>query len=414
MSHPKHVCGSRIRCAAFLAALALSNGSASAIQIQIIPGSGFDNTSNQERIAWDYAVARWQSWISPQQTGTVQISVEWASLDSSTSGTTYLDHWYPVAGKALTGAQYKVFAGQNPAAVDARMYFNSNDLPDTWHFDPATKATNSQIDFVHVALHEIGHALGVRASYNYHHANSWGVRLNGYDYLTIWDTSLRDQYGHSPIPYDQGPDNFDEQSNVKFAGPNVLSNYGGTGMPVDTPGLSHVNANLTHGDVFFGLLYPDVAYTRGLYDSEVAMFKDVGWNIVDPAELHAKPDLAASSTSLLWRDGGSWDFGLPPTVSTAVFLDAVTQTPYVVQFRDAFTSEVQQNKSAKSITIKGPATLLLNGASLSVTNDIQNDGVITLDGSGTNSLSAYQLSVGNYFSGVTPKVDMQGGSLNCT
>ena len=95
-----------------------------------------------------------------------------------------------------------VYAGSNPGGRDGSVSFSTLF---TWDFDPTDGITPGSIDFVGVAAHEIGHALGFRSGVDTADINALpGVALpgrrglNGIAWGTVHDLQRYGSFGGSP------------------------------------------------------------------------------------------------------------------------------------------------------------------------------------------------------------------------
>ena len=64
-------------------------------------------------------------------------------------------------GTALALATYYYMGGGQMSDCDIEFYGSNNSGSVTWHFDQDTSASNHAYDFAHVAMHEMGHCLGL-------------------------------------------------------------------------------------------------------------------------------------------------------------------------------------------------------------------------------------------------------------
>ena len=78
------------------------------------------------------------------------------------------------------------YTGGNAAIMADGSVTFSNQF--NWDFDPTNGITNNQIDFIGVAIHEIGHALGFRSGVDIYDANAgFGGNLGDFAIQSIWD-----------------------------------------------------------------------------------------------------------------------------------------------------------------------------------------------------------------------------------
>ncbi len=234
-----------------------------------------------------------------------------------------------------------------------------------------------------VMLHEIGHAIGVRKSYNINN-DRWGIQdgLFGSYYLTKWDSYLVDDQGDGdsakPVAYPT-TNSFSITGNIKFDGTSAVQAYGRR-LPIYSPNPFEDGSSLAHIDprielqAFPVMLKAIDSPNLGLYDFEVGMFRDIGWTFVTPAEVHShgRPAFGQWDTND-WHNGGAWNEGLPPEATSAVYLDAPVQSAYIIR--------VSKDVSAASVEIASPAILDVRGGILSVSGEVRNDGQIDINAS---------------------------------
>lgn len=78
------------------------------------------------------------------------------------------------------------YAANNPQQADGTVQFSTGFAFD---FDPTNGIASNQIDFIGVAIHEIGHALGFRSGVDVYDGNvNFTGNLNGFAIMSIWDT----------------------------------------------------------------------------------------------------------------------------------------------------------------------------------------------------------------------------------
>lgn len=68
--------------------------------------------------------------------------------------------------------------------MDAKITFNSDF---TWDFDPSDGINSGAIDFVGVAIHEIGHALGFISGVDVLDINAGAANANDFQYVSPLD-----------------------------------------------------------------------------------------------------------------------------------------------------------------------------------------------------------------------------------
>lgn len=190
-----------------------------------------------------------------------------------------VDTYYPIAMvNALSGADLA------PASPDIMVYF---DATVDWSFDTGRQAQTG-IDFVSVAMHELGHGLGfvgnMYESYNVGFCGSGPLPLS--ECPTSYDRFAVDSLGISLLSYlSPDPRNLGARlkSDANFGGPNVVARYGDWAK-LYTPAIWDLGSSLSHldqetfGDGENGLMTP--SYSSPVQSPgpvALAMFQDMGW-----------------------------------------------------------------------------------------------------------------------------------------
>ncbi len=174
-------------------------------------------------------------------------------------------------------------------------------------------------DMVTVAMHEIGHLMGMISGYR--GWQEWGF-AGGDDIVRLrhWDLFMVDDFGNTPEP---GDDNdFVVDDPIWFTGDNAQAFHGG---PVQVfapdPDPDEGNpANLAHPNEEGGLMtYGGRSRSQhGLFDYEVGMFMDLGLSFEYPEWMHLSLQWSGSSPHDVWHNGANWDWGLPPREDTKI------------------------------------------------------------------------------------------------
>ena len=353
--------------AACLAGFLLVAGSPAAHAYDLVPN--YDASFPAAlKPAIERAAVLWESWVTNSQSGGANTLEIQFSYSTATDLAGSYSSWYGhTGGLALTPAQYMIQTGSDSLNTDGVIIFGSTQ---SWYTGTDGKPGSGQFDTVSIALHEIGHLMGMVDSYGYQSNRRWGIRegVHGSYDLTRWDTYLRDQNGNAPAAR-PAAESFDEMGVPRYVGP--AGQAANAGNPIGVCGL--IGGQFSNGSTLAhvqepgrddALMYYAIApgaVRQGLYDFEAGIFTDLGWTFRLPAVLHAwgTPDRN-------WSHGAAWTDGLPPTADTAVFLDAAVTGAYRVI--------VSKDVTAASVTISGPATLKMEGGSIS------GAGAITISG----------------------------------
>ncbi len=138
-----------------------------------------------------------------------------------------------------------------------------------WHFDTGTASPFGSVDFYSIALHEIGHALGLSLSFNQWEQFDTGGQFTGPESLAAYNadngTSLTalDQVSATNEHWEDGT--YDSEI-FAFAGPNYVGTVG-EGMPQDL--LMEPIAN-----------FSGTVRRLELTNVDVAALRDLGWSTV--------------------------------------------------------------------------------------------------------------------------------------
>ncbi len=350
------------------------NRAATAYQISL----QFDgNVTFAQQQAVYYAANRWNQGLATSGSGeanSLELRIGFNSFSGAVADST-IGYWTSYNGYALTPAQYMAQSGtdNNGAALDGQITFNSNY---SWYTGTDARPGGAQQDLVAIALHEIGHHLGVEPSYspNPLALNRWGHLVNSFPYpdlyqITMWDARLRDGNGNAPAPFITS---FDVTNHVTFIGAEASYAYGGA-VPIYSPNPYEEGSSLAHFDVANTLMWFGPGNCHGLTDYEVGAFRDSGWSFAIPTEVHATgQDLFTRD----WNDGSTWNDGLPPGQSTNAYLDAGDH-PYTIIIG---RKDVTAGNVRLSGTTAAPANLsLLFGKRLTI-----NGSLIVAPTAGTN------------------------------
>jgi hypothetical protein len=225
------------------------------------------------------------------------------------SGALVANTWYAVAlANALHGSDLDT-------ADDINATFNSTlgttcPFPRGWYYG-LDGNPGSQIDFVSVLLHELGHGLGFLSLVNL----STGAKALGFD-----DTYMRNLENHGANPPDY-PSMTDAQrvaaststGNLHWVGTAVRAASGlltagkvGDHVRMFAPSPQQPGSSVSHWDT---ALTPDQvmepSYTVALQNPilELPLFQDIGWTVVPPGSKDFNGD---GKGDILWRnDNGS-------------------------------------------------------------------------------------------------------------
>lgn len=230
------------------------------------------------------------------------------------TGAPVANTWYVQAlANALNGNDL------DAATNDLSAQFNSSigttcSFPNTWYYGLDRNAPGTQIDFVSVVLHELGHGLGFVSLVNL----STGAKFNGLN-----DTYMRNLENHGASPADY-PSMTNAQrvaasistGNLHWVGAKVQAASGGltagtvgTHVRMYAPNPAEPGSSVSHWDTALTPnesmepSYTGVDHTPGL---TLRLFEDLGWILSTTAvkvEAFTAQSVAPGRVLLQWRTG---------------------------------------------------------------------------------------------------------------
>lgn len=167
--------------------------------------------------------------------------------------------------------------------------FNS---AENWHFDPTTAATGVATDFYTIALHEIGHALGLAAGWNQLSADIAGSDYSGAETLAAYNADN----GTALTSLD-----LVDSSNFHFQDATYTSEIFAPGAPnlIGTVGLGAGQDLLMEPIANF--VEPGKRRFE-LTNTDVAQLRDLGWSTISAVpEPGSAIMLVGLGSIVLWR-----------------------------------------------------------------------------------------------------------------
>jgi hypothetical protein len=243
----------------------------------------------ERRAAFQFAADIWNNLLPVGYTVPIVIDASWAALGSgilggtdswnrayaNRSGLPQANTWYPDAI-----ADYLHGADLGGGAWDMQMQFSTNY---SWYLGTTGTPGAGKYDFVSVALHEIGHGMGMSGMFD--SAGVWyDTRYPGVP--MIYDTFLEDTAGNKLIGKAISPTNV--TSAVYWDGPNARAANGGNRVALYAPSTYKPGSSIYHLD------YPAYqSYLMSPYLSSntvhheidpltIGILEDIGWDFQDP------------------------------------------------------------------------------------------------------------------------------------
>lgn len=233
------------------------------------------------------AIDEWDRVINNAPARQINMHVMWNSFSGNTLGgsSSYLLSGTDGSGQTTiwTGSELawrEAYDGGNE--WDTFIRYDVDAAGMAWNFGESGPAAG-ELDFRSVITHEIGHSLGWMSTYD---PNNDNFGYGGYG-LTAYERLLVDGSGNFPFNGGTGtPGNFNElDAPVYFSGYNATNLYGGL-VPIYAPSTYEQGSSLSHLDeaTFSNtLMTPFIASgqsVRSVSDLEVAMMKDMGWDVI--------------------------------------------------------------------------------------------------------------------------------------
>ena len=249
------------------------------------------NWTSQAKTAFEYALSIWATKITSSVP--IAVNANWSNLGSGVlgsagpsnyiinfSGAPKTNTWYPVAlANALAGTDLST-------SSDINASFNSTF---DWYYGTDGNTPNSQIDFVSVVLHEVGHGLGFTGSFQ---ANgsiaAWGSSTTAPD---VFDPFVENTDGlqlTTAYPNNSGALRAQLTSNgVFFDGTQTRAANSGNRAKLYAPTTWSSGSSIAHLDeIYNGTSNALMTFSIGAGIAEhnpgditLGMFADMGWAV---------------------------------------------------------------------------------------------------------------------------------------
>jgi len=263
----------------------------------------------EAQLAFQFAIDIWETLIESPVTIRIDATFAFSSIGNlGSAGPTFFStipggdpntlYPGPLAEK-LTGSDLN---GSNSADINSNFNSGAN-----WYFGTDGNPSNTQIDFVSVVLHEIGHGLGILGfsfennALGYVRRESSGTNLSfdgSSQFNSIWDTFIDggDIFGN-PVPI-LNTNNFPEASsqmlnaltsnNLTCNSSTAIAQNGGVRPKTFAPGTYNQGSSYSHWDETtfnntpHALMTPQLANGEAVHDPgniTLGFMEDMGWSL---------------------------------------------------------------------------------------------------------------------------------------
>lgn len=248
---------------------------------------------NQAKTALDYAASIWSDVLNSenQQLGILACWTD--SLGANTLGSAGSNGFLGLSdpGFGLEPAFFPVplaeyLLDDSLQSIDIVSFYNAT--RNDWYFGTDANTPGNNVDFVSVALHEIGHGLGFAGSAS---VDTSGNGLLGFNFPMIFDVFVDDNAGDpitdltSPGPelyaaYTGGPGSlfFDDSNLNYFRSPEqTMELYT---PPTFSPGSSY--SHFSEANLGGELMSPTLSFGQAIHTPNLAeiVLKEIGWNFI--------------------------------------------------------------------------------------------------------------------------------------
>ena len=308
--------------------------------------------TSESRPAFQAAVDIWSTMIESPQT--IRIAASFEPLGTDVLGSagagglralgpgTVPNTWYGLPlYDALTGTNLD---GNSPDIV-ARFSSTFG----RWYYGLDGNPGASEVDFVTVVLHEIGHGLGVFGSATVeNNSGAWGISNGAVEFPVIYDRFAQSESGTAMLNTAAYPNPspqlalFLQSSEVEFGASTVVQENGGTPAQLYAPTTWRQGSSFAHWDeTTYPPSSPNALMTPFVANGEAqsapgpltcALLKDIGWTLGPGCAAVVPTDAAPSAGPLVLEMAGPNPFRAStalrlrlaePGAVRAVLLDAL-------------------------------------------------------------------------------------------
>jgi hypothetical protein len=253
--------------------------------------------------AFQYAVDIWERLIYSQRT--IYVNASWAALAPGVLGSAGPNGYYRFTGGTIAYPvaliEYTCNCDANTSGV-ADINANFSSAWPSWYFGTDANPGASEVDFVSVVLHEIGHGLGFTSGFAYNNGNSQGSW--GYTYPTgtnpgtygsnftnsVWDSATSGLKLTTVATYPNPSTTLgtaETNGSVYFEGSNVLAVAAGRArLYAPDPweqgsSMSHLDEATYPAGNANSLMTPSIGYDEAIHTPGplgLAVMRDIGWD----------------------------------------------------------------------------------------------------------------------------------------
>ena len=323
------------------------------------------NPSLEFREAFEFAMTIWTNEIVTNVAIVVDVNIQ--NLSGSSLGNarptinwknfanaTVIDSWYPVAlANALSGTDL------SPNLSDIIINFDDRD---NWYFGLDGNTPSGMYDFVTLALHEIGHGLGMASYRSYNNSNGTGT-YTFRDVPSIYAHFIQDANGLNLTDFEDGSQEVGSvytSNNAYMDSETAINFLGGQRPKIFVPNNYQDGSSIVHWDesTFFpgnsnSLMTPLLNSAESNFnigDITRGLFKDMGWTFQN--DLVQRPFITTWKTN---NEGNSND----NQIIIPTFFDGIYN--YNIDWGDGFSNSGVSGSISHTYAAPGEYQVSISG-----------------------------------------------------